>query len=551
MKINKTLISGLVILSVLACGKFDEVVPSGGTYTEDQLKSTYELIPSRTDASFTGLFSMMGEPNFIFKRSTSTRADDFGFIMAAFSNDIEAADVVLDNNDYNWFSVCGEYTSRNADYANPYIRYAIAYNQIKVANDIINSFDAATTDTESKNKLGQAHAMRAFDYLYLAPAFQFTYLAAKDQPCVPIVTEKTTDFANNPRATVEKVYELIIEDLNAAEKLLGGSDIPSRTNKSRIDLSVVYGLRARANLVMGKWEEAAEDAGKALEGYTPASIEEVSQPTFKDISEHNWIWGIDMVSSAINAQPDGYYATSSSWIRSFSGDGYSAGTATYARINNILYDLIPDTDVRKGWWVDKNLESPLLEKVTWNGTSGKALAQLTIENVKEPFTPYTNVKFGMAQVGESVNDDDFPLMRAEEMILIRVEALYRAGSESEAKTLLKDFITTYRDPSYTVPSESERTFLNEVWFQRRVELWGEGFGMSDIMRLQKNVVRFHEGKESIVPEAFRFNIAYNDPWLLMRFCTSETNTNFGIQDNTGGEQPVSGQNGELNDGVTD
>ena len=37
----------------------------------------------------------------------------------------------------------------------------------------------------------------------------------------------------------------------------------------------------------------------------------------------------------------------------------------------------------------------------------------------------------------------------------------------------------------------------------------------------------------------------------MRFTDSETNTNFGIVDNTGGEIPVQDQYPELRDGVTD
>ena len=62
-------------------------------------------------------------------------------------------------------------------------------------------------------------------------------------------------------------------------------------------------------------------------------------------------------------------------------------------INSMLYKKIPDTDVRKGWWVDENLHSPLLEAISWNGASGDDLAKLEIDDVKLAFTPYTNVKF--------------------------------------------------------------------------------------------------------------------------------------------------------------
>jgi hypothetical protein len=43
----------------------------------------------------------------------------------------------------------------------------------------------------------------------------------------------------------------------------------------------------------------------------------------------------------------------------------------------------------------------------------------------------------------------------------------------------------------------------------------------------------------------------DDGWWLLRFTSSEMNTNLAIIDNTDGTQPVQYQNGELRDGVTD
>ena len=488
-------------MAAAACSQMDELQPQGEIMLADQLQKTNASIPSRADASFNGMFTKLGAPGSVLG---GTRPDDFGFIMMAFSNDIEAADVVLANSGYNWFSACGLLSSRNADYANPYIRYAAPYNTIAAANEIIRSYPEDNADAAIRYKLAQARAIRAFAYLNLVPYFQFGYAAgAQDLPCVPIVTETTTDFTDNPRASVKNVYALIISDLTYA-----------------ID---------------------------NLEGYVPASIAEVSEPSFYDIGEHNWIWGYDMTSDIAQKSP---YATSSAWIRSFSGDGYSAGTQVYSCINNLLYDKIPDTDVRKGWWVDSALESPLLEHVTWNGVSGNDVASMAIDNVKLPFLPYTNVKFGMNTVGGTLNDDDWPFMRVEEMILIQIEGLAKSGSPSAARTMLEDFVRTYRDPSYSADAGG-RSLEDEIWFQRRVELWGEGFSNSDTRRLGKPLVRFHAGEESNVPEAFRFNMTADDGWWLMRFTSSEKNTNLGIIDNTGGTQPVQDQNGTLRDGVTD
>lgn len=546
MKNNKYT-SVLAIASMVAlgaCSDIDDIVPEGGTMLETQLKATTSIIPGRADATFSGMYTKLGDP-LSFGRFASERPDDFGFVMMAFSNDLEAADIVGQDNNYNWFSTCSELTTRNADYANPYIRYRGVYDEVARANDVIKAYGEITAETsaEIKYKVAQAYAIRAFCYLNIAPYFQFNYKTSSDKPCVPLVTETTTDFTNNPRATVKEIYDQIVSDLDFAIANLEGY---TRPDKSKIDKQVAYGLRARANLDMGKYAEAASDAAAAAQGYTPASIAEVSTPSFYNITDHNWLWGYDMTMDAAKAFP---YATSSSWIRSFSAIGYSAGTGTYFCINNLLYNKIPESDVRKGWWVNTDLYSPLLDNLTFGQLKGQQIATEGIEEVKEIFLPYTNVKFGMYTIGGTTNEEDWPFMRVEEMLLIQAEGLIKSGQTAAGVQVLNDFVRTYRDPQYNAEATG-RKIEDEVWFQRRVELWGEGFSNSDTRRLGKPLVRFH-GSDSNWPEAFRFNMTADDGWWLLRFCTDELNTNLAIVDNEGGALPVRGQNASLRDGVTD
>lgn len=546
MKNNKYT-SVLAIASMVAlgaCSDIDDIVPEGGTMLETQLKATTSIIPGRADATFSGMYTKLGDP-LSFGRFASERPDDFGFVMMAFSNDLEAADIVGQDNNYNWFSTCSELTTRNADYANPYIRYRGVYDEVARANDVIKAYGEITAETsaEIKYKVAQAYAVRAFCYLNIAPYFQFNYKTSSDKPCVPLVTETTTDFTNNPRATVKEIYDQIVSDLDFAIANLEGY---TRPDKSKIDRQVAYGLRARANLDMGKYAEAASDAAAAAQGYTPASIAEVSTPSFYNITDHNWLWGYDMTMDAAKAFP---YATSSAWIRSFSANGYSAGTGTYFCINNLLYNKIPESDVRKGWWVNTDLYSPLLDNLTFGQLKGQQIATEQIDEVKLIFLPYTNVKFGMYTIGGTTNEEDWPFMRVEEMLLIQAEGLIKSGQTAAGVQVLNDFVRTYRDPQYNAEATG-RKIEDEVWFQRRVELWGEGFSNSDTRRLGKPLVRFH-GSDSNWPQAFRFNMTADDGWWLLRFCTDELNTNLAIVDNEGGALPVSGQNASLRDGVTD
>jgi hypothetical protein len=225
----------------------------------------------------------------------------------------------------------------------------------------------------------------------------------------------------------------------------------------------------------------------------------------------------------------------------------------------LLYNKIPDSDVRKGWWLNKDRQSPNWAKVTWVDpkdpnlkATGDEIADFeTSDGGKIKFDAYTSIKFGMKSgVGSTVNDNDWPLMRVEEMILIQAEGLARSGNEAEARKVLENFVRTYRDPAYDVNGRS-LSLVNEIWFQRRVELWCEGFFMSDAKRLGKPVVRFHGAGTTNFPEAWQFNVAADNAYLNMRFPTTEMNNNRGIVDNSGGNQPVQGDNANLRDGVTD
>jgi len=351
--------------------------------------------------------------------------------------------------------------------------------------------------------------------------------------------------------TLQKLYQVIIQDLTDAIADLDGF---VRPNKGTIDQKVAYGLRARAYLNMEMWAEAAADAEKALVGFTPYGINDLKAPGFYNATDPNWIWAILLPADVVGQE----LATWPSQIGSFSGKAYEPNAGIWRSINKLLYDKIPSTDVRKKWWLDSDTASSYLDSLTWTDYAknitykGQEIPGAVITDVKVKMEPYANVKFGQRSgVGEAVKDGDWCLMRAEEMILLRAEALAKAGDLPAGKTVLEDFVKTYRNPAYTSTASTLADFENEVWLQRRIELWGEGFAMADVMRLGKNVVRYHPGKATNVPEDYQFNISANDPWLLLRFVQRETTNNVAIVQNTGGTQPSSGNGADLLDGVTD
>ena len=119
-------------------------------------------------------------------------------------------------------------------------------------------------------------------------------------------------------------------------------------------------------------------------------------------------------------------------------------------------------------------------------------------------------------------------MRVEEMKLIEAEA---AGMQDQARgiQLLTAFAQT-RDASYEYGHHQEAyynnstsQFQNEVWWQRRVELWGEGFATFDIKRLQKGIIRSYEGTNHV--DGYQWNVESTPDWMNLCIVQTETNNN--------------------------
>jgi hypothetical protein len=125
-------------------------------------------------------------------------------------------------------------------------------------------------------------------------------------------------------------------------------------------------------------------------------------------------------------------------------------------------------------------------------------------------------------------------MRVEEMKLIEAEA---AGMINEAEGIAKltEFAKT-RDANYAYGKHNEAyyntatsAFQNEVWWQRRVELWGEGFATFDIKRLNKGIIRSYAGTNHI--EGSRFNSETLPQWMVWCFVGTEADENAGLEPN--------------------
>ena len=515
---NKYIFASLAVASMVftACTDLD-TAPEGNTITSDQKSEILEAKPERGEAGVRAIFSGMNvyAPNYEAFGKVA-RHNDFGYSSVLYLTDANTEDMSSGNNGYNWAGNSLAYNDRPYTSYESQIVWNDHYQIIYAANNVVAGYSSGEedpADDEGKFFYAQGLAARAYMYFNLAQLYQFTYKGNESKPCVPIITEaNSAEAAQNgaPRATVTEVYDLIKSDIDHAISLLEATAY-KRADKRYISKAVAYGIRARMNLVMQNWSEAAADAQAAIdaanaEGIVPASIDEVSLPYFAKATEKDWMWGI------LIAETDDVVQTGIvNWISHCGTFNY--GYCQYSgghQINKKLYNQIPNSDVRKGWWSNEEGVNPNLpEKYnTYLASYG--------------FGPYTSCKFNTynGELGCDVNANDIPLMRVEEMYLIKAEAMAKAGQDG--KSFLEDFVKTYRDPSYTCTGDVQEA----VYFQKRIELWGEGLIWFDFMRLNKSLDRRGGGFD---PTAV-FVIKAGDPILLWRIPQTEIEANPALTD---------------------
>ena len=532
IKLIATLLIGA---SALSTGCLQETFPQQGTVTVDQAgeaPNSFNNFVTACTSTLAGEFLYSG---------TDYSPYDFGYTSFFLQRDVMGQDVVCEDTDsehYTTWYTCG--VGLGPTYAICQLPWTLYYGWIKNCNVVI-SLAGEEPSADHITGAGIAYAMRAMFYMDLARMFApQTYKGHPEALTVPIITEKTTNeqATNNPNATNEKMWEFILSDLDKAEKYLANYQRPDKTTP---DLSVVYGLKARAYLTMEMWAEAEHYAKLAQSGYTMMTeAQYLDHNTGFNTPNDAWMFMTEFDAEDPNITAnDG----DSSWgsqmileITEQSGCGYAANYGTPKRIDAHLLETIPQTDWRRKCFID-----PKLDELTVNASSLEevnAIAAEYLADVSEyPETIVTTAQattskaFGglslkfRAAGGEAGHNNvkigfcvAVPLMRVEEMMLIEAEA---AGMQEEGrgKTLLETFAKT-RNQEYEY--DNAQSFRDNVWWQRRVELWGEGFATFDIKRFEKGITRSYAGTNH--PKGYRWNTESVPDW--MNLCIVQTETNY-------------------------
>lgn len=404
------------------------------------------------------------------------------------------------------------------------------YNIILHANSIIqriNEGDLIPTPALRAIE-GQAYTYRAYALLSLVQHYSKGYLIGDPttDKGVPVILIPQT---SGPRGTVQEVYDQIGLDLdaaiaaftNAAPRPSGGPE-----TKSQLNINVAYGLKARWALSKGDWQSAADAAVAARQGF-PLMGEDDWKSGFNTNSLPEVIWGSNVIGTETTFFRSYFYLASNT----FNGSQIRNNPKI---ADKRIVDAIPDTDYRKDVFLP---DAPNSNTSASNGEGGwdnntnplyttEDEFDAAIANIKSTYGlvsghnthPYMHFKLKQKNPG-SIDPDDIIYMRTAEMYLIEAEAYAMLNNVGAAQTALQA-IAGARDSAFEASNfGTQAELMEEIKFQRRVELWGEGFGYTDHIRWDEGIDHAADGgsgaSQVLYQDAYQVEKpSVNDDWIF-------------------------------------
>lgn len=435
-----TLATGGLLTMSTSCSDFLETNPSTSVSDQDVFVSV-----SGAQAALNGCYFQMRA----YSGGGANRQDDWGIPSLQMINDVMADDIIVWG---GWYVYTYNYWGETrGDIFRASQLWTYHYRLINNVNSILAYIDDCQGDQTEKNHIkGQALAMRGWAYFNLARYFQHTYAIAKDMPGVPIYTDPTTDQTEGKgRGTVADTYRQVLADLTEAETLLEGYNRGSL--KNNFNQAVVQGVLSDVYLTMNDWSNAETYAKKVMNQY-PLTSNNDYLAGFNNINTASWIWGMEQTEE----QNMGDYSPYAMWYIGTGDRGYGYWSFNCFFPANSFIEKFDTDDIRASQF---NMETA----PGWNNI-------------------YYTLKFRDNEDGRG----SIVIMRTESMLLNAAEALCRQGKSDDAKALLWQ-LQDMRGATRSVSTGQE--LLEEIWLERRKELYGEGYGLFDMLRNQKPLLR--------------------------------------------------------------
>ncbi|MEG0518900.1 MAG: RagB/SusD family nutrient uptake outer membrane protein [Bacteroidales bacterium] len=252
MKNKYLLLTAIIAVCLTGCTDYLDIKPKGKDVAE-KIEHFDGMLNSTNMINLS--YSVINEGSM-----TLLQANSYYFILSD-EVDITAESVkemnVLEERAYKWMRDI--YTSEYycAEWGSPYNQN---YTLNVIINNVMNAIDG--TQEQKKALFAEASVRRAFNYLFLAQLFAKPYnsATAASDLAVPIVNEANTTIREFQRATIQQVYDFVIQEMEDNCKYL-----PVETTFNlRMSRAAGYTLLGKTYFYKGDYQKALENLNIAF-----------------------------------------------------------------------------------------------------------------------------------------------------------------------------------------------------------------------------------------------------------------------------------------------
>lgn len=317
-------------------------------------------------------------------------------------------------------------------------------------NVVVNEVDGATNGTSEQKKAikAEARVLRAWLHFMMAQCFGLPYdptTAASDR-CIPIIDKAATVGAQFPMRSVKEVYDFILREMQES--------IPDLADEEEHFLRVFkptgQAMLGKVLWTMGRYAEARPLLSEALKGALEKG---------RSLLDFNTI---------VTAEGTLDYPTDMS-----AHPEYLFQYASMARLMPAVYATLYNTAL-----------FPIREDVLFHYFKAGDIRLASLVDVKSGKTAYTSFKTGVSYAPNTGNMISNFGIGLPDLYLMCAECLARAGKDSEALALLKEFRACRMDAAsagavsgdlvVAAVEERMREFIGfgNTWFDTR-RLWDD------------------------------------------------------------------------------
>ena len=488
----KKLLIAVVLMGVFLTGCKEEFLE---LYPTDQIDENAAFSsPQNAMAALYGLYDIVTEPRLL-------------GTWVPVTNDLRGDDVfIAQANNWNYLLQAFNYTwlasTASTTRSSPAMNWSLFYAVVENCNGAINA-DLPFDEDGTAKYLGEVKTIRALAYFNLVQMFCVPYTRDNGaSPGVPLY-EISDPSQLKGRGTVAEVYELIQKDLSDAIPALGAPETLGRIGKV-----FAQGLMARVKMAMGKYDEALPYINAAIADAPPLSsgsdlalgVNRIMTETIFAVPFNSDDYGI-------------YWGLTSSYDHP---EGYGNAFMTTALLNTY-----PADDIRRDWFITPlfyNYNDPAvsahfgtLTQTLYHFEGYHSYSFDEIQSITDASTPVSVSMFwpnnqdswcfirpghvslyGKFPRLDAVRGSSFGSVGLDMPTLMRTSELYLMKAECEARKPSPNY-SGAQDALYAIQSRSSAsavksastgaTLISEIMMARRRALVGEGFRITDILRL--------------------------------------------------------------------